>query len=31
MSSILLFGIGIGVGSLVVSGVYRFFKSRAAS
>ena len=31
MSSIVLFGVGIGVGSLVVSGVYRFFKSRAAS
>lgn len=31
MSSIVLFGIGIGVGSLVISGVYRFFKSRAAS
>ena len=31
MSSIVLFGVGIGVGSLAVSGVYRFFKSRAAS
>jgi membrane-associated protein len=31
MSSILLFGFGIGVGSLVVSGVYRFFKSLAPS
>ena len=31
MSWIVLFGVGIGVGSLVVSGVYRFLKSRAAS
>jgi membrane-associated protein len=31
MSSIVLFGVGIGVGSLVVSTLYRFFKSRAAS
>jgi hypothetical protein len=31
MSSIVLFGVGIGVGPLVLSAVYRFFKSRAAS
>lgn len=31
MSSIVLFGIGIGVGSLVMSGVYRLIKSSAAS
>jgi len=31
MSWIVLFGVGIGVGSLVVSGVYRFLKSRRAS
>ena len=31
MSSIVLFGVGIGVGSLVLSGVYRMFKARAAS
>jgi membrane-associated protein len=31
MNSIVLVGVGIGVGSLAVSGVYRFFKSGAAS
>ena len=30
MTSIVLFGVGIGVGSLVVSGLWRYFKSRRA-
>jgi len=30
MSSIVLLGVGVGVGSLVLGGVYRYFKARAA-
>jgi membrane-associated protein len=31
MNAIVLFGVGIGVGSLAIGGMYRFFKLRAAS